>query len=192
MKRIMTILMTIGIIGCLTIFTAACAKKQVKTEEQVKSAEVSPARPAEEKKAVDEEALKRAEAERLAKLREQERDMKLRREIQEFESERIYFDFDKSNLKPEAQTNLKRKAEWLSANIQFSIVIEGNCDERGTSEYNLALGERRANAAKTFLTSMGVSEIRISAISYGEERPADPGHNEEAWAKNRRDEFKVK
>jgi len=118
--------------------------------------------------------------------------MKLRREIQEFESERIYFDFDRSNLKPEAQTNLKRKAEWLRANIQFSIVIEGNCDERGTSEYNLALGERRANAAKTFLTSMGVSEIRISAISYGEERPADPGHNEEAWAKNRRDEFKVK
>jgi len=191
MKRMMTILMAIGIICCLTIFTTACAKKQVKTEEQVKPGEVS-TKPAEETKAVDEEALKRAEAERLAKLREQEREMKLRGEIQAFESERIYFDFDKAELKPEAQANLKKKAEWLRANTKFSIQIEGNCDERGTNEYNLALGERRASVAKNFLISMGISADRISTISYGEERPADPGQNEKAWAKNRRDEFKVK
>ncbi|MFH0844393.1 MAG: peptidoglycan-associated lipoprotein Pal, partial [Pseudomonadota bacterium] len=118
--------------------------------------------------------------------------MKFRGEIQEFESERIYFEFDKSDLKPEAQANLKKKAEWLRANTKFSILIEGNCDERGTNEYNLALGERRASAAKNFLISMGVSKDRISTISYGEEKPADPGQNEKAWAKNRRDEFKVK
>ncbi|MFH0843884.1 MAG: hypothetical protein V1930_00270, partial [Pseudomonadota bacterium] len=121
MKRMMTILMAIGIVGCLTIFTTSCAKKQVKTEEQVKPGEASTTTPAEEKKAVDEEALKRAEAERLAKLREQEREMKFRGEIQEFESERIYFEFDKSDLKPEAQANLKKKAEWLRANTKFSI-----------------------------------------------------------------------
>lgn len=189
MKRMMTILMAIGIIGCLTVFTTACAKKAIKTEEPAKAAAVSPAQP---EKAVDQEALKRAEAERLAKLREQEREMKLKREIQEFESERIYFDFDKSDLKAEAQANLKNKAEWLRTNAKFSILIEGHCDERGTNEYNLALGERRASSAKNFLISMGVSKDRISTISYGEERPADPSHNEKAWAKNRRDEFKVK
>ncbi|MFP3929181.1 MAG: OmpA family protein, partial [Desulfobacteraceae bacterium] len=71
------------------------------------------------------------------------------------------------------------------------VRIEGHCDERGTNEYNLALGERRANAAKKYLISLGVSEDRVRTISYGEERPADPRHNEEAWAKNRRDEFKL-
>jgi len=188
----MTILMAIGIIACVTIFTTGCAKKQVKTEEQVKSAEVSTTKPAEEKKAVDEEALKRTESERLAKLREQERELKLRGEIQEFELKPIYFDFDKSVLRPEAQAILRKKAEWLMANTKFSIVIEGNCDERGTNEYNLALGERRAITAKNFLVSMGVSMDRVSTISYGEEKPADPGHNDKAWAKNRRDEFTVK
>ncbi|MFH1293098.1 MAG: peptidoglycan-associated lipoprotein Pal [Pseudomonadota bacterium] len=193
MKRIMTILMAVGIVGCLTIFTTACAKKHIKTEEQVKSPEViTTARPVEEKKAVDEEALKRTESERLAKLREQEREQKLRAEIQEFELKPIYFDFDKSVLRPEAQAILRKKAEWLMANTKFSIVIEGNCDERGTNEYNLALGERRAITAKNFLVSMGVSMDRVSTISYGEEKPADPGHNDKAWAKNRRDEFKVK
>jgi len=192
MKIIMTILMAIGIIACVTIFTTGCAKKQVKTEEQVKSAEVSTTKPAEEKKAVDEEALRRTEAERLAKLREQESELKLRAEIQEFELKPIYFDFDKSVLRPEAQAILRKKAEWLMANTKFSIMIEGHCDERGTNEYNLALGERRAIAAKNFLVSMGVSMDRVSTISYGEEKPADPGHNDKAWAKNRRDEFKVK
>ncbi|HUU80703.1 MAG TPA: peptidoglycan-associated lipoprotein Pal, partial [Acidobacteriota bacterium] len=113
-------------------------------------------------------------------------------EIQEFELKPIYFDFDKSVLRPEAQAILRKKAEWLMANTKFSIVIEGNCDERGTNEYNLALGERRAITAKNFLVSMGVSMDRVSTISYGEEKPADPGHNDKAWAKNRRDEFKVK
>ena len=69
--------------------------------------------------------------------------------------------------------------------------VEGNCDERGTQEYNLALGQRRADAAKKFLMALGVAEHRIGTISYGEERPADPGHNERAWALNRRDEFKL-
>ena len=104
----------------------------------------------------------------------------------------IYFDFDKSVLRPEAKAILRKKAEWLIANNKFSIVIEGHCDERGTNEYNLALGERRAVEAKNFIVSMGVSIDRVSTISYGEEKPADSGHNEKAWAKNRRDDFRVK
>lgn len=105
--------------------------------------------------------------------------------------EDIYFEFDKSTLTPAAQDNLLRKAEWLRANPDSTITIEGNCDERGTNEYNLALGDRRAESAKSFLVDLGIDAARITTISYGEERPVDPRHNEEAWAKNRRDHFVV-
>ncbi len=108
-----------------------------------------------------------------------------------FEASNIYFDFDKAVLRPEAKDNLKEKSDWLQDNPSFSITIEGHCDERGTSEYNLALGERRAHSAKMYLSALGIAENRIKTISYGEERPADPQHNEEAWALNRRDEFKT-
>ena len=112
-------------------------------------------------------------------------------EIEIFESEKIYFDFDRADLKPEAREALQKKAEWLKANPAASVLIEGNCDERGTVEYNLALGERRANGAKQFLVDLGIDAGRISTVSYGEEKPVDPGHDEAAWAKNRRDDFKV-
>lgn len=112
-------------------------------------------------------------------------------EIEIFESEKIFFDFDQAELKPDARTTLEKKADWLRANPAASCLIEGNCDERGTVEYNLALGERRANSAKKFLVDLGIDAGRISTVSYGEEKPVDPGHTEEAWAKNRRDEFKV-
>lgn len=105
--------------------------------------------------------------------------------------EDIYFDFDKSTLTPAAQENLLRKAEWLRDNPDATVTIEGNCDERGTNEYNLALGDRRAESAKAFLVDLGIDPARITTISYGEERPVDPRHNEEAWAKNRRDHFAV-
>lgn len=105
--------------------------------------------------------------------------------------EDIYFEFDKSTLTPAAQDNLLQKAEWLRENPDATVTIEGNCDERGTSEYNLALGDRRAEAAKAFLVDLGIDPMRMTTISYGEERPVDPRHNEEAWAKNRRDHFVV-
>jgi peptidoglycan-associated lipoprotein len=112
-------------------------------------------------------------------------------EVPAFMTERVYFDFDKSMLKLEAQSLLKKKAEWLKANSNTKLLIEGNCDERGTPEYNLALGERRAESAKKFLVDLGIDAKRISTISYGEERPMDPRHNEEAWAKNRNDGFVI-
>jgi peptidoglycan-associated lipoprotein len=108
-----------------------------------------------------------------------------------FMTERIYFDFDKSALKMEAQSLLKKKADWLKSTMKAKVTIEGNCDERGTAEYNMALGERRAQAAKKFLVDMGTDPKRITTISYGKERPVDPAHNETAWAKNRNDGFVV-
>jgi len=103
----------------------------------------------------------------------------------------VYFDFDKYDLRPDARDTLAANAEWLKSNSGIQIQIEGHCDERGTVEYNLALGERRANAVKSYLVSLGVDDARLFTISYGEEMPADPGHNQEAWAKNRRAQFKT-
>lgn len=104
----------------------------------------------------------------------------------------IYFDFDRYEIRPDQTQALKANADLLKGQLSdFRLVIEGHCDERGTNEYNMTLGDRRANAARQYLIDLGVSPVRIRTISYGEERPADPGHNDTAWAKNRRGEFIV-
>lgn len=101
----------------------------------------------------------------------------------------IYFDFDKSNLKADAIKNLNKTAGWLAKKPTVNIRIEGNCDERGTNEYNLALGERRANSAKEYLVKLGVSADRLETVTWGEEKPICTEHNEACWSKNRRDDF---
>lgn len=107
------------------------------------------------------------------------------------ELQTIYFDYDKSNIKPEYQKPLETAAGWLSRNPSRQLLIEGHCDERGTDEYNLALGERRALSVRRYLIALGVDADRLHTISYGEEKPAAMGHDESAWAKNRRAEFKI-
>lgn len=104
----------------------------------------------------------------------------------------IYFDFDRYNLRSEALEILAEHARTLQAYPGVNIILEGHCDERGTVEYNLALGDKRAKAAKDYLVALGVNPARISTISYGKEKPADYRHTEEAWARNRRAEFKIK
>lgn len=101
------------------------------------------------------------------------------------------FPFDSYKLTNSARAAIKANAEWMKANPSASVQVEGHCDERGTTEYNLALGERRANAALEYMVKLGVEKSRLSTISYGKERPVDPGHDEGAWAKNRRAEFVV-
>ena len=103
----------------------------------------------------------------------------------------IFFDLDRSDLTGGSVAALDRKLRILQANPRLAIQIAGHCDERGSDEYNLALGERRAAAAKRYLVEHGIAEGRISILSYGEEQPLDPGHTEESWARNRRDEFSV-
>jgi peptidoglycan-associated lipoprotein len=98
-----------------------------------------------------------------------------------------FFEYNDSQLTADAQTALTSSATWLKKNPQYNLLIEGHCDERGTEQYNLALGDRRANQAKEYLVTLGVDAGRIRTVSYGEERPFDPGHDDAAWAKNRRD-----
>ncbi len=102
---------------------------------------------------------------------------------------RVHFDFDKYDLRPEAIRTLGDNAASMKQYPQFKVRIEGHCDERGTVEYNLALGEKRARASRDYLVSLGTPPGRLSIVSFGKERPLDPGHNESAWAQNRRDEF---
>lgn len=100
-----------------------------------------------------------------------------------------FFDYDKSSIRPDAKLNLDENAKWLKANPNAALTIEGHCDERGTREYNLGLGQRRAKAAKDYLVSAGINPKRIKAISYGKEQPFVPGHDESAWKWNRRAHF---
>jgi peptidoglycan-associated lipoprotein len=100
--------------------------------------------------------------------------------------DRVFFSYDRYDLTPEAQATLQKQAAWLKSYPQATVVVEGHCDERGTREYNLALGERRAAPVANYLVALGIDANRIQTISYGKERPAVDGHDETAWAQNRR------
>ncbi|MEJ0010344.1 MAG: peptidoglycan-associated lipoprotein Pal [Alphaproteobacteria bacterium] len=100
--------------------------------------------------------------------------------------DRVFFATDSSTVSGDGQATLGRQGDWLKQYGNVNVTVEGHCDERGTREYNLALGERRANAAKDYLVSLGIPASRINTVSYGKERPAVPGHDESAWSQNRR------
>lgn len=154
---------------------------------KVPKAEVAPGAEEKSKTPVTRIEKEIKEAEERARVRSASR--RPQSEERAFTNIDIHFDFDKYNLKPRGRETLADKAYWLKKNPTVNVYIEGHCDERGTNEYNLVLGERRANSAKTYLLSLGIAPERLGTISYGEERPVDPGSNEEAWAKNRRAHF---
>ncbi len=171
------------LIVVLMIFVVGCAKKYAKPPAE----ELLPG----EKMEMVEEILKPEKAEEEfveEKLKMEEG------EIKEFAMageaanilEDILFDFDKYDIKPDARAILDSIASWLKENNDLNIIIEGHCDERGTNEYNLALGERRAKAARDYLGSLGITSMRMSLITYGEEKPVCTEHNEDCWQKNRR------
>ncbi len=183
---------------CVAFLLMGCPKKTVMTEQpSVKSAEE-----------LEKEKAARLEAERAAKEREQREKEEAAKKAAEKEFEKslvakktpgiegevfeskllkdIHFDFDRYEIRPEDTQILKDNAALLKKYPGAKVQIEGHCDERGTIDYNLALGERRADSAKKYLISLGVPPDRLSTISYGKERPLDPGHDEDAWAKNRR------
>ncbi len=179
------------------VLSFGCAKKDVSlpTDPQEVSAEER-ARLAEEerKKEMERQAMeeRRLHEERMARERELDQEKKKAQDvIDDIIATRIHYDFDSYELKPQARAELQKIAEYMKKFKNLRLVIEGHCDERGTAEYNLALGERRSRAAYEFLILLGVESNRMQIISYGEERPLDPRSNETAWAQNRRAEFKV-
>jgi peptidoglycan-associated lipoprotein len=190
------------LILCLGLFLAGCPKKTVVINREQPSAQRSEeARRLEAERAARE--AKEAKERELARIKEEEAKKPIGGELEKslvakkeqgiegevFESKLlkdIHFDFDKYDIRREDEVILRENAAFLKKNPKMKIQIEGHCDEKGTSDYNLALGERRANMTKRYLVSLGIASDRISTISYGEERPFDPSHNEEAWAKNRR------
>jgi len=182
---------------CLGLFLGGCPKKKVAV-----SRDLSSVQRAEEAARREREAREAKERE-LARLREEELKKPTEGELEKtlvakkepgiegevFESKLlkdIHFDFDKYDVRPVDEAVLKENAVFLKNNPKMKIQIEGHCDERGTVEYNLALGERRANNTKKYLVFLGIPSDRISTISFGKERPLDKGHHEEAWTKNRR------
>jgi peptidoglycan-associated lipoprotein len=194
-------LVVLVLILCVGLLLTGCPKKTVMKEEPSM-------RKAEEPVAEREKAAKLAAEQEAARIREEEAKKAKEKEFEKslvakrepgiagevFESrllKDIHFDFDRYDIRPEDTQILKENAALLSKYPQVKVQVEGHCDERGTNEYNLALGERRANAAKKYLLSLGISTDRISSISYGEEKPLDTGHDEEAWSKNRRGHFVI-
>ena len=174
----------------LVIFSfSACTKSKISSTPSTTTSEEEEAR-----KRAEEEARRQAlkeETLREESLSEQQAKERMESERSKFENDDIYFEFDSIRLSPEAQEILTRKAAWLRENPGARVTIEGHCDDRGTNEYNLALGEGRAQSARDFLVDLGIGESKLTTISYGEERPIDKGQNEEAWAKNRRVHFVI-
>lgn len=187
---------TVLIFVLAIFFMATGCMKLVKQEEVQKAAEPSTAaQPAEEKPAAAkaEEVKEEKVAEQPVKQEEPVAVAEAKKESQaaKYELLTIYFDFDRFTIRDDMSPTMDKNVQWLKKNDNIRIRIEGHADERGTNEYNIALGERRAQSVKKYLVDSGVNEARLSTISYGEEKPADPGHNEEAWAKNRRAEFVI-
>jgi peptidoglycan-associated lipoprotein len=221
MKRnLMAVVLIALVFGLSLTFLTGCAKKATlkeqaaMTQEQKAAAEgpTMAERAAQDEAAAKERALReqalREKAEREAREKasaeaaaragkdaadkaKKEAAAKAAAVLKELQIPDIHFDFDKYNLKPLAQTTLKNGAPAYLKYKEYKLVVEGHCDERGTTEYNLALGQKRADEAAKFLVDLGIEKERIKTISYGEEMPLDKGHDEAAWAKNRRDHFVV-
>ena len=162
----------------LSILTASCAKKAVKPDEYstrgaVEEADIQP------EQVIEEEGLQAAS------------ELEMRAARAELETEDIYFNKESYSLLPEAQEILISKAEWLMTYPEINVIIQGHTDEPGTAEYNFALGDRRAGIVKSFLIQQGIDPRRLTAVSFGKERPAESGQSEEARAKNRRVHFLI-
>lgn len=185
MRRSVMIVLTLALIlpGLLT--TVACSKKKtgLKPSDSGMSAEEQARLDAQKQRELEEAKLAAKKARKAQMMAEAKK---------RFVNDHVHFAYDSAVLTPIAQNILNQKAEWLRANPSANVVIGGHCDERGTIEYNVALGERRAESAKKYLVNLGIDANRLETISYGEERPIATGSNEEAWAQNRRAQFTIK
>jgi peptidoglycan-associated lipoprotein len=195
-KKIWIVLTLMMILPAMTLM-ASCTKKKIYSDSAMNQSSDEAAERARQdalarQRAFDEQQLKDKAAGRAGGAGGAGFDSGKSATRSSFVSEDIYFEYDSAALVPDAREVLKRKAEFLRGNPNVSVIIEGHTDDRGTVEYNLALGERRAASAMSFLVDLGIPESRLTTISYGKEKPANPGHNETAWAANRRVHFEIK
>ncbi|SDT84506.1 peptidoglycan-associated lipoprotein Pal [Desulfobacula phenolica] len=200
MKNRVWINLTMAILVAGLFFTVSCAKKTIVSDATAieDQAKVEADKNAAKAKA-EAQAQAREEADRIAQQELEDRianekalkQAKIMAAKKRFENQNIHFEYDSSQLSPMAKTILREKAAWLKANYSVSVTIEGHCDDRGTTEYNLSLGERRATSAKAYLVNLGVLASRLNTISYGEEQPEDFGKTEDAYRKNRRAHFAI-
>lgn len=179
--------------------TAGCAKKQVvapddqaaqqqQQQAQQQAAKPTPADQQKQQQPVKEEPVQE-QVVRQAPAPKEEQAPAIEQTTPETVLQTVYFDFDSFVLSPAARTTLAKNGEYLKKNAAIKVQLEGHTDERGADDYNLSLGEKRAKAAQSYLSTLGIQANRLSIISYGEEKPADQGHDEAAWARNRRVEF---
>jgi peptidoglycan-associated lipoprotein len=188
MRQRSTLLLSILLIFALVVTVGACKKKQdAETVPDVPAVEPAPPTPPPPPTRTPPPDF---EGEKF-KQPELTRDEQIADWNQKQVLETIYFGFDSSELSETARRTLQTNADWLGAQPEASIVVEGHCDERGTIEYNLALGQRRADSVRAYMTNLGVGRDRMRIITYGEERPVDRGHAESAWSKNRRAQFLI-
>jgi len=172
----------------LLVFVVGCPKKPPPEPTQTTPPQTSEKAPAEE---VPKESGFETPSEVPGTSIEDQLSEEIRRLNEQRPLGTVLFDYDEADLRQDALDQLKKNAEWLRSNAIYRVRIEGNCDERGTTEYNLALGDRRAAAVKNYLTKAGIDAGRLETISYGEEHAVDPGHDESAWTRNRRADFTI-
>ncbi len=168
-------------------FTGACKKPPVVTPQPPAPAEAPPSKPARPPEPPVKEVPPETFQQPPVQIHEDSVDDLNQRGV----LQTIHFEYDQSEIRAEDRAILQANAAWLKSNPKWRVRIDAHCDERGTLKYNLALGEGRAAATRAYLVSLGIAEARMRIVSYGEERPIDPGHNDEAWAQNRRAEFFV-
>jgi len=188
-KTVFRVLAMASLIASVSFLTTGCAKKTVRTDEGVAAST-----------ATTSSALQQQEQRRVETIGADESLSAGARQAAEtvFSEGRtsgpllpIYFDFDRSDVRDDQKARIDGDAEYMKTNPAVTVRIEGNCDERGTNEYNMALGERRAMSAKKYLLNKGISEERLQTVSYGEEKPLVEGSDESVWSKNRRDDFVI-
>lgn len=193
MRKTLWLMLILGISVGLVFSVSGCGKKKMTAEEEMGAAVEAeerapqPGEPGYEKIYEESMAAKEESLEAQAAIEKEEHEILEGRTSGPLLP--IYFDFDKSNIRQDQRARIEKNAAYLKQNLDARLRIEGNCDERGTSEYNMALGERRALSAKKYLVNLGVHEDRMHTISYGEEKPLLRGHDEYSWAQNRRDDF---
>jgi peptidoglycan-associated lipoprotein len=192
MNRKLWINLMAAILVAGLFMTVSCAKKTIVSEGTTIQDQATVEAQAKADALAEQERIKSQELQDQMAKEQALKEAKILAARNRFGNQNIHFDFDSAQLSSMAKLLIKEKAEWLGDNSGVAVIIEGHCDERGTTDYNIALGERRAISVKNYLVNLGISGSRLTTVSFGEEKPLDSGANEAAYRKNRRAQFVIK